>query len=47
MWESLIAVGGTLAGGLVASVVQLRGARAERCRRGGGVMTDTPHDSKN
>jgi hypothetical protein len=30
MWESLIAVGGTLAGGLVASVAQLRGARAER-----------------
>lgn len=30
MWDSLIAVGGTLAGGLLASVVQLRGARAER-----------------
>jgi hypothetical protein len=30
MWDSLIAVGGTLAGGLVASVTQLRGARAER-----------------
>ena len=30
MWDSLIAVGGTLAGGLVASVTQLRGARADR-----------------
>lgn len=30
MWDSLVAVGGTLAGGLVASVTQLRGARAER-----------------
>lgn len=30
MWDSLIAVGGTLAGGLAASVTQLRGARAER-----------------
>ena len=30
MWESVIAVGGTLAGGLVGNFVQLRGARAER-----------------
>lgn len=30
MWESLIAVGGTLAAGLLTHVVQLRGARAER-----------------
>lgn len=30
MWDSLIAVGGTLAGGLVGGWVQLRGARAER-----------------
>lgn len=30
MWDSLIAVGGTLAGGLLAGVLQQRGARAER-----------------
>jgi hypothetical protein len=37
MWDSLIAVGGTLAGGLVGGWVQLRAARAERRENRGDV----------